>query len=257
MKEFPTDRLHRTESLRDRALEVLRQAIVSGQVHPGELYSASALARRLGVSVSPVREAMLTLANEGIMEPVRNRGFRLTELTEQDLAEVFELRLLLEVPAVVNLAGTDLSAHMAALGEKVEAIERAAAAGDVNTFLARDRDFHLALLELNGNRRLVDQVAVLRDQTRLYGMAELADKGMLDEAAAEHRTLLAALAAGDAELLRRLMTEHLQHIRHEWATGEHTGAGGGTAEPAGTAGTRGAASPAGTAGTAGAARESG
>lgn len=64
------------ESLRDKALAILRQSVVSGEIHHGELYSATALARRLGVSVSPVREAMLTLVNEGIMEPVRNRGFR-------------------------------------------------------------------------------------------------------------------------------------------------------------------------------------
>lgn len=214
-----TTALERDDSLRDRALRVLRQAIVSGEIQAGELYSATALARRLGVSVSPVREAMLTLVNAGMMEPVRNRGFRVTELSPEDLDEIFELRLLLEVPAVKALATTDLTEQRSILDELVRATEESAADGDVNRFLAADREFHLALIELHGNRRLVDAVANLRDQTRLYGLHDTTPT-MLLAAAREHRIILGTLLSGDADKVETELAAHLFHVRHEWATPE-------------------------------------
>lgn len=217
MSELETAHLAQSASLRDRALKVIRQAIVSGRVRPGKIYSAASFASQLGVSTGPVREAMLTLVNEGILEPVRNRGFRVVHLTDHDLDEVYQLRLMLEVPAVAALAQVDLSPHLDDLHEKVAAIEDAAQAGDVEAFLEHDRNFHLTILRIGGNQRLVDIVALLRDQTRLYGLETLAEHGLLDESASEHRAILDALAKGQAEAIRELMTRHLGHINAEWS----------------------------------------
>lgn len=214
---FPMAAIEREGSLRDKALRVLRQGIVSGEIQSGELYSATALARRLKVSVSPVREAMLTLVNAGIMEAVRNRGFRVVELSQDDLNEIFEIRVLLEVPAVCALTKCDLAADSEYLDELVRATETSAASEDVNTFLAADREFHLALIRLHGNERLVATVADLRDQTRLYGLRETAEHS-LAEAAQEHRAMLEALLAGDSALTHTLVTAHLGHVRKEWAS---------------------------------------
>jgi DNA-binding GntR family transcriptional regulator len=215
--ELTANSLARSESLRDRTLRVLRQAIVSGEVHPDELYSTTAIARHLGVSVSPVREAMLTLVNEGIMEPVRNRGFRIVRMDSWDMQEVIELRMMIEVPAVSGLAAQDLTAAMPGLRQRVEAMNVAARAGEVTSFLAGDREFHLDLLALHGNRRLVESVAVLRDQTRLYGFAALRDREPLVTAAVEHETILDALELGDASLVKSLMETHLGHVTQEWS----------------------------------------
>lgn len=217
MPVLSTGRLMPLESLRDRTLEFLRQAIVAGEIQAGELYSATALAKRLGVSASPVREAMLTLVNEGTMEAVRNRGFRLVPMSEHDLDEVFEMRRLLEIPVVAKLAAQNLSAEMPGLRQQAEIILRAAEDGDVNRFLAADRDFHLAILTLNGNSRLVNQVALLRDQTRLYGVPDLAKRGLLADSATEHFALLDALGTGDAEAAGAVMAQHLEHIKREWS----------------------------------------
>lgn len=219
LSSLTADRLDQGDSLRDQALRVLRQAIVSGQIHADGLYSATALARQLGVSVSPVREAMLTLVNEGTMEPVRNRGFRVVPLEPKDLDEIVQLRMLLEVPAVCGLAQLELKDQLPDLERQAHAIERAATDGDVPRFLAADRDFHLALLELTGNHRLVALVARLRDQTRLYGMQALASRGLLTESAAEHSSILRALSEGDPVAVEQLMTRHLSHIKNEWSTG--------------------------------------
>ncbi|WP_018155564.1 GntR family transcriptional regulator [Demetria terragena] len=207
-------------SLRDQALDTLRQAIVTGEIRPGELHSAASIAKRLGVSVSPVREAMLTLVNEGILEAIRNRGFRVVEITADDLADVIELRQWLEVPALMELATRpqELVQAMPRLRDLCGAIERLAKAGDAVEFLARDREFHLSLIALHGNRRLVESVAVLRDQTRLYGIPGLASAGALEEAAREQRRVLGALEAGEAEQVRELMQLHLSRITAGWTT---------------------------------------
>ena len=218
-KQLKTEGLARTESLRDGALRILRNAIVSGEIRSGELYSATALARQLGISASPVREAMLTLVNDGILEAVRNRGFRIVPLNDHDFDEIVELRVMLEVPAVRSLAQVDVTESLPALSDMATAIQDAGARGDIDAFLAADREFHLSLLSLTHNGRLVDLVARLRDQTRLYGLSALADKGQLDNTAAEHHLILDAIRDGDSETVERLMTDHLAHIKREWTVG--------------------------------------
>ncbi|SMY04350.1 DNA-binding transcriptional regulator, GntR family [Brevibacterium aurantiacum] len=211
--------LERSESLRDKALRIVRQAIVAGEITSGEVCSATGLARELGVSVSPVREAMLTLVNEGIMEPVRNKGFRVVELSAEDLDEIFELRLLLEVPSVRTLATLDLNRDSDRLRELAIATEVSAQEGDVTNFLSADRDFHLALIELHGNRRLHDWVAALRDQTRLYGLHQ-PNPETLRKAADEHRKILDAVLEGNGEAAEHLLTAHLGHTRSDWANSQ-------------------------------------
>ncbi|MCV7288207.1 GntR family transcriptional regulator [Mycolicibacterium wolinskyi] len=207
----------RRVSLREQALDVLRQALVSGEIKPGDIYSAAALAERLGVSNSPVREAMLTLVHEGLMEAVPNRGFRVVPLSDADLDEIYQLRLLLEVPAMVQLAERGIAGERERFELLAQDIEQAAADRDVIRFLEADRAFHLELLGLLGNARLVSIVANLRDQTRLYGLKALARQDKLGASAAEHRQLLAAIDAGDASAVDRLARAHLEHTRGEWA----------------------------------------
>jgi DNA-binding GntR family transcriptional regulator len=207
-------------SLREQALQIVRHALVSGEIKPGDIYSAAALADRLGVSNSPVREAMLTLVHEGLMEAVPNRGFRVVPLSDADLEEVYQLRLLLEVPAMVQLAERGIAAEQERLTALAEDIERAAADLDVMRFLEADRTFHLELLGLLGNRRLVTVVANLRDQTRLYGLKALARQDKLSASAAEHRGLVTAIASGDTKRVEQVCRAHLEHTRREWAGGK-------------------------------------
>src|SRR6266508_4161935 len=167
--------------------------------------AADAIRAGLGVSATPVREAMLDLANEGLVEPVRNRGFRVVELTDDDLDEILALRVLLEVPSAGRVAGTLAPPQVERLAELVAETEVKADAFDVPGFLTADRAFHLALLEPLGSRRLVDLVAMLRDQTRLYGLPSLISSGILETAAADHRAILEAIVRGKAEEAMNVM----------------------------------------------------
>src|ERR1044071_1524224 len=92
-------------SLRDEVVRILQAAIVTGDLRPGITYSAPQLAQQLGVSATPVREAMLQLVNDGLITTVRNKGFRVVELSDKELDEITELRRLIEVPTVGAIAG--------------------------------------------------------------------------------------------------------------------------------------------------------
>jgi DNA-binding GntR family transcriptional regulator len=91
-------------SLQDQVRRSLEAAMMAGELKPGELYSAPALGERFGVSATPVREAMLDLANDGFVVAERNRGFRVVEMSAVDLDEICPIRLLLEVPSTVQVA---------------------------------------------------------------------------------------------------------------------------------------------------------
>jgi len=205
------------EGLRVRAARTIRAAILTGELRPEHVYSVPALAERLGMSATPVREAMLELVTESLVRPVRNRGFLVIRLTEHDLDELSQLRLFLEVPAAVAVIGRVGPADHRRLLAAASAIDTYAAAGDLPRFMRADRDFHLGLLGLAGNRRLVQMVDLLRSQSRLFGLPDLAKHGELVPAAREHRSIVDAVIAGDASEVEVVMRNHLQHVRREWA----------------------------------------
>jgi DNA-binding GntR family transcriptional regulator len=205
-------------SLRERVAESLRAALVSGRMVPGTTYSIPALAEQFGVSATPVREAMLDLVNEGIMSAVPNKGFRVVELSDAELDQITELRRLLEVPTVGELAGAIDRAAIRRLRSLAAAVSDAARRGDVVGYVEADRELHLALLAEAGNPRLVEMVGRLRDQSRLYGLEQLAAEGVLVDSATEHMRLIDALESGDRRAAERVMAHHLDHVRGIWAS---------------------------------------
>ncbi len=204
-------------SLREQALGAIRSKIVLGELIPGHVYSAPSLASQMGVSPTPVREAFLDLVKEGLIEQVRNKGFRVIELSDQDLNEIFQLRLLLEAPPFRNIAGHLNEDVMSQLTVDLETMEKCLESGDLTAYLETDRRFHLTLLEQFGNHRLVEIVDRFREQTRLYGLGKLVQSGNMVETNNEHRKIFQAVVDGDGVLAERLMKRHLGHTRGMWA----------------------------------------
>ncbi|MGW0557333.1 GntR family transcriptional regulator [Streptomyces sp. NPDC002926] len=207
------------ERLRDQVAHALRAALISGELRPGEVYSAPGLAEDFGVSATPVREAMLDLAREGLVEPVRNKGFRVTEVNERDLDQYTEIRTLIEVPMVGRITRSASREDLEALRPVAEEIVRAAREHDLIGYLEADRQFHLTLLGLAGNERLVETVGDLRKRSRLYGLTALDERDQLLPSAEEHLELLDLMLAGDAKAAEACMTRHLGHVRSLWAEG--------------------------------------
>ncbi len=204
-------------SLRDQCRQALRGLINSNSLKAGELHSIGSVASQLGVSITPVREALLDLVGDGMVEMVRNRGFRVVKLTDQDLDELLEVRLMLEVPAVARVASLTPPPDLSGLRGLANEIVDCAKQGDMVSFLTLDRELHLSILELTGNRRLVSAVGLLRDQTRLYGLEKVIGTEAFVRSADEHPELLNLIEAGDSAAAASLMHQHLLHTRGLWA----------------------------------------
>lgn len=203
--EFSSLRVPERLSVRGQVLGALRAAIVGGELSPGSVHSAPALAARYDVSATPVREAMQLLAREGAVEVLPNRGFRIAERSARDLAELAAIRVLLEVPVLVGLAGTVPPERWEALRPQARETAAVAARGDCVAYAEADVAFHRALLALSGNLQLV---ALAED---LHRRAQWPGGGphRLASDAEEHASLLEALAAGDASRVDVLARHHL------------------------------------------------
>lgn len=209
MEERPNLRAHVTRAL--------RAAVITGELEAGRIYSAPVLAASFGVSATPVREAMLDLIREGLVTAVRNKGYRVSEISDSDLDQITAVRMLLEPPAVAAAVARMSGEAADRLLSMAEATVAAAAADDLMTYLELDRDFHLRFIEHCGNPRLVQIVRELRSQTRLYGLPTLAARHDLATTAEEHVELVALARAGDGPAAEALMRRHLTHVRGLWA----------------------------------------
>ncbi|MCH6163262.1 GntR family transcriptional regulator [Streptomyces sp. M600PL45_2] len=198
-------------SVRAQVLAALREALLSGELAPGQVYSAPALAERLGVSATPVREAMQRLVCEGAVRTVPNRGFRVAEYNERDLAELAEIRVLLEVPPVVETARTLPPECWERLRPYADEALAVAGGGDRAAYADADSAFHRALLELTGNRQLVAVSADIQRRTQRRpapAVPSLCTEELLRDAT-DHMVLLDALRTRDLAAVERLMRAHV------------------------------------------------
>ncbi|WP_405589212.1 GntR family transcriptional regulator [Streptomyces sp. NBC_01190] len=212
---MPPRRMPERLSVRDQVLGALRGEILGGELKPGSVHSAPALAARYAVSATPVREAMQLLAREGVVQVLPNRGFRISERTARDLAELAEVRALLEVPVVLALARSVPSDRWEALRPLAEATVAAAAVGNRAGYAESDRAFHRALLEFSGNLQLVAVADELHRRAQWPLSAaphprRPTGQGALLADATEHRVLLEALIAGDILTVESLAREHFR-----------------------------------------------
>jgi DNA-binding GntR family transcriptional regulator len=185
----------------------MRQAIRDRALVHGTLYSENEIAATLGMSRTPVREALITLAREGLVEIESQRGFRLRELSDAQRHEVFDLRALLESYSAERLAGHATAEHIATLYGLVERQEQLH--GDPEAFLATDEEFHLLIPQLLGLERTHDTLTSLRGAMWLIGSQALSLPQRIPAVITEHRAIVDAIAAGDSGAAARAAREHI------------------------------------------------
>lgn len=214
------DRSHRilpAESLREQVERSVSARIVAGEFSQGAVLTVPTLAQEFGVSATPVREALQGLVRKGFLAPVRNKGFRVTEVSPEELHEITDVRRLLEVAPMREVAGRIDEPLRERLDELASAISSAYERRDFEEYLAADTTFHLEILGVLGNRRLVELVADLRTQTRLVGLVRADDAEALSKSADEHAELLRLLVDGDGDAAAALMDRHIGHIAGIWS----------------------------------------
>ena len=193
-------------STTDRVAGALRAMLFAGELAPGEPLREVSLAEAFQVARSTVREALQVLAAEGLVTRYPNRGVVVTELTEADIAEIFEARLLLESAGVrAGSAAADLSPVAAALTAYADAVRAGEPAEATHAHL----EFHTSLVALLGNGRLVAAADVLTADLRLALASVERARGNARTQVADHRRLLTLMRGGDevaalAELERHL-----------------------------------------------------
>jgi DNA-binding GntR family transcriptional regulator len=221
-------------SLADAVAQAVRDGIAAGELVPDRTYSVYQLAGLLGVSRSPVREGMLRLAEAGLVEIRRNRGFRVLPPRAHDVAEIIEIRLALEVVAAGKAATSGTPEQHAAVKAALDAMAAAAGRGDEAAFWPADRALHDLLLRAAGNARAAAIVAQLRSTTALLGPPTTASGRSLAEIHAEHEPVVAAVLARDGAAAAAAMRAHLESTgallaRHlSPGTGTDDAIGGGT-----------------------------
>lgn len=215
--EFVHENVEQIPSLRDRVAKALAAAIISGQMPPGTVYSAPTLAGQFKVSATPVREAMLELEKRGFVVPLRNKGFRVTDVDRDGLRQIVEARGYLEPEAMYRLALRFDPAQSPAHRAIADRIVAGAHNEDLNAYLAADHEFHLGLIALLGNPLLVSIVADLRERTRLVGLRALLQTSELSASAQEHHEILDLLEAHDADGVRELTHRHVGHVVGWWS----------------------------------------
>jgi DNA-binding GntR family transcriptional regulator len=194
-----------TASRTEAVLDAIKHAILTGELSPGQALVETELAERLGVSKTPVREALKTLAGTGLVRVLPYKGATVCEVDRELARAVYDMRLLLEPVAAARttLAGVNLAAAQAAL----DAADHAA---DVAERSLANRAFHRVLYAGCGNPLLVQKLDELRDQTALAASSAWAARpASWPQEAREHRDILAAAQAGDAGLVRALTRSHI------------------------------------------------
>ena len=205
--ETPSPTLSRRALYQDVA-ERLREQIFGRALEPGSWIDEMKLCAEYGISRTPLREALKVLAVEGLVTMKVGRGAYVTEMSRDDVAQVYRLLSLLESDAAAQMASEASDADIAELQALHTRLEKQTRQRDA--FFAANEAFHLRLLALARNRWREQIVADLRKVMKLNRHHSLFKRGRLAESLAEHRALMQAIAARDATLAARLMREHFQ-----------------------------------------------
>jgi DNA-binding GntR family transcriptional regulator len=193
-------------ALYERVAEQLRSRIMSHALAPGSWIDEQLLTAELGISRTPLREALKVLAAEGLVTMKLRRGAYVTEVSERDLAEVYHLLALLESDAAVVVAGAATDTQLAELDALHQKLE--SSVSDRDRFFAANERFHMRVLEIADNRWRMQLVADLRKVMKLNRHHSLFKQGRLEASLKEHRQIMAALKARNAPRVLQLMQLH-------------------------------------------------
>ena len=204
-------------SLHDEVASQLRERIFSGALAPGSYVDEPALCAELGISRTPLREALKVLTAEGLLRHEPRRGCFVAEITERDLDEIFPVIALLEGRCAFEAASNASDAELVELEQLHDKLNRAARAKRINDYYAVNYAIHEAIIALANNRWLAQVIGDLRKILKLARLQQLHAPGRLEQSLSEHMAVFAALKARDAEgaeaAMRTLLTRQRVALR--------------------------------------------
>lgn len=199
--------------LRDVVFNTLRRAILKGELKPGERLMEIALAERLGVSRTPIREAMRKLELEGLVVMIPRRGAQVANITEKDLNDVLEVRIALEKMAIEKACQLITEEELAELEKAAKDFAKAIDEENVVMLAETDVIFHDIIYKASGNVRLNQVLNNLREQIYRYRVEYLKDEATRNDLIKEHEMICNALRARDAEKAMEITFQHIENQR--------------------------------------------
>ncbi|MGI6452639.1 MAG: GntR family transcriptional regulator [Syntrophomonadaceae bacterium] len=200
--------------LRELVLEAIREAIINGTLKPRERLMEIQLAEELGVSRTPIREALRKLELEGFIVMVPRKGAFVADISFKDITEVFEIRAALESLAAGLAAERITDEEIEALERNLVAKAEAIAANDLQKLVEVDTNFHETIYQASRNQRLRSIISNLREQIQRFRTQSLSFPGRMKYSLAEHRAIVEAIEARDTHLARQLAQEHIENAEN-------------------------------------------
>ena len=197
--------------LRDVVFNTLRRAIITGEFAPGERLMEISIANRLGVSRTPVREAIRKLELEGLVIMIPRKGAQVAKITEKSLRDVIEIRCVLEEFAASLACERITEEGKEKLKEAHRQFVEAAQTNDIIDIVEKDEQFHDAIFQATCNDRLITIINNLREQFYRYRMEYVKDIEQHSVLVTEHEQLLHAIFNQDSETAKQIMRTHLKN----------------------------------------------
>ena len=198
------------KTIRDQVYQILRDEICAGKYAPGSWLQETELTEYLGVSRSPVREALRRLVADGLLMEIPNKGVFVKEFTCRDIEEIFDMRVMLESYAIRNSRSRMTSARLQKLFDILEKLEHTHATGDLAVYTQTDEILHNRIVELSENSLVISTYDRVRSMNQQFRVLSLSSHRRFDESLEEHRQIVQSLAVGDVETACATNTRHLE-----------------------------------------------
>jgi phosphonate utilization transcriptional regulator len=212
--------LLQTSSLASLVQQEVERAILVGEYPPGSKLLEAALAQKMGVSRGPVREAFRMLEESGLVRTEKNRGVFVRAIPLEEAIEIFDLRAAMEELVGRLLAQTITPAGLKEVRSFVDRMEKAVKADDANTYHLLNLQFHDRLVEMAGNNKLTAIYRKLIKELSLFRRLNLAESQLMPASIGEHRLIVKAIAAGDAEAAGKAMYQHVMDSKQRTIANE-------------------------------------
>ncbi len=203
--------ISRSRSLKERAYDKLKKLIITGSLEQGVLYNERRLAEALGVSRTPVREALLELSQEGMVAFVPGRGVEVCKITAKQVREVFEIRRIIEGHIIKEITKKLTSEDIKRLDRNITRQEKLAERDERHEFIEYDKRFHLYLASKTGNRQIEAILLNLRDQIHLMGVRAVEDNSRMKQVTEEHQRILTSLKERNSKNAYKELIKHLDN----------------------------------------------
>ncbi|KKM09313.1 GntR family transcriptional regulator [Clostridiales bacterium PH28_bin88] len=210
---FPI-KLDNYKPLREIVFETLREAIISGRLRPGERMMEVQLAEEMGVSRTPVREAIRKLELEGFVVMIPRKGAYVADISTKDIADVFEIRGALESLAAGLAADRIADSELEELERLLVQVSECAEVQDLERLVEVDTQFHDVLYKASRNERLAQIISTLREQIQRFRKTSMGSPGRMRETLEEHRKIVDAISDRNVALAQSLALEHIENAEN-------------------------------------------